>query len=149
MMKLIIVIYLVECERLVLRERRIAARGAGIKQALCRSIRGITYPRGLCGGLARTLRPFPARVHRGAPSQGEQMKRAETKSEKKTGSRRAEFVLARLGKGCWVVAYQGRLIGGAVLSSLPAAAAYAADIAHAFGAHNFLLTVVEAGRLAA
>lgn len=73
------------------------------------------------------------------------MKRAEAKSEKK----RAEFVLARLGKGCWVVAYQGRLIGGAVLSSLPAAAAYAADIAHAFGAHNFLLTVVEAGRLAA
>ena len=77
------------------------------------------------------------------------MKREESKSEKKTGSRRAEFVLARLGKGCWVVAYQGRLIGGAVLSSLPAAAAYAADIAHAFGAHNFLLTVVEAGRLAA
>lgn len=77
------------------------------------------------------------------------MKRAETKIEKKTGPRRAEFVLARLGKGCWVVAYQGRLIGGAVLSSLPAAAAYAADIAHAFGAHNFLLTVVEAGRLAA
>ena len=77
------------------------------------------------------------------------MKRAESKIEKKTRSRRAEFVLARLGKGCWVVAYQGRLIGGAVLSSLPAAAAYAADIAHAFGAHNFLLTVVEAGRLAA
>jgi hypothetical protein len=71
------------------------------------------------------------------------------KSERKSRVRRAEFVLARLGKGCWVVAYQGRLIGGAVLSSLPAAAAYAADIAHAFGRHNFLLTVVEAGRLAA
>jgi len=72
-------------------------------------------------------------------------------SEKKPKprARRAEFVLARLGKGCWVVGYQGRLIGGAVLSSLPAAAAYAADIAHAFGSHNFLLTVVEAGRLAA
>lgn len=62
---------------------------------------------------------------------------------------RAEFVLARLGKGCWVVGYQGRLIAGAVLSSLPAAAAYAEELAHAFGAHNFLLTVVEAGRLAA
>jgi hypothetical protein len=62
---------------------------------------------------------------------------------------RPEFVLARLGKGCWVVGYQGRLIGGAVLSSLPAAAAYAAEIAHAFGRHNFLLTVIEAGRLAA
>lgn len=71
------------------------------------------------------------------------------KSERKARARRAEFVLARLGKGCWVVAYQGRLIGGAVLSSLPAAAAYAADIAHAFGRHNFFLTVVEAGRLAA
>jgi hypothetical protein len=72
------------------------------------------------------------------------------KSQKKTRApRNAEFVLARLGKGCWVVGYQGRLIGGAVLSSLPAAAAYAADIAHAFGRHNFLLTVVEAGRFAA
>ena len=71
------------------------------------------------------------------------------KTEKKARARRAEFVLARLGKGCWVVGYQGRLIGGAVLSSLPAAAAYAADLAHAFGSHNFLLTVVEAGRLAA
>lgn len=57
-----------------------------------------------------------------------------------------EFLLAQLGKGCWVVGYQGRVIAGAVLSSLPAAAAYAADLAHAFGRHNFLLTVVEAGR---
>jgi hypothetical protein len=68
------------------------------------------------------------------------------KREKKPRKERAEFVLARLGKGCWVVAFQGRVIGGAVLSSLPAAAAYAADIAHAFGRHNFLLTVIEAGR---
>ena len=71
------------------------------------------------------------------------------KAEKKARSKPAEFVLAQLGKGCWVVGYQGRLIGGAVLSSLPAAAAYAADIAHAFGRHNFLLSVIEAGRLAA
>jgi hypothetical protein len=69
--------------------------------------------------------------------------------EKKTArARPAQFVLAQLGKGCWVVSYQGRLIGGAVLSSLPAAAAYAADIAHAIGRHNFLLNVVEAGRFA-
>lgn len=60
--------------------------------------------------------------------------------------KRAEFILAQLGRGCWVVGYQGRFIAGAVLSSLPAAAAYAADIAHAFGRHNFLLTVVDAGR---
>jgi hypothetical protein len=58
----------------------------------------------------------------------------------------AEFILAQLGRGSWVVGYQGRFIAGAVLSSLPAAVAYAADIAHAFGRHNFLLTVVEAGR---
>jgi len=58
----------------------------------------------------------------------------------------AEFILAQLGKGCWVVGYQGRFIAGAVLSSLPAAATYAADLAHAIGRHNFLLTVVEAGR---
>ncbi|MGH6623544.1 MAG: hypothetical protein ACREBN_06205 [Burkholderiaceae bacterium] len=62
--------------------------------------------------------------------------------------RKADFLLARLGKGCWVVAYQGKLIGGAVLSSLPAAAAYASNIAHAFGRQDFLLTVVEAGRSA-
>ena len=57
-----------------------------------------------------------------------------------------EFLLAKLGKGCWVVGYQGRVIAGAVLSSLPAAAAYAADLAHAFGSHNFFLTVEGAGR---
>ena len=61
-------------------------------------------------------------------------------------SGRNEFLLAQLGKGCWVVGYQGRVIAGAVLSSLPAAAAYAADLAHAVGSHNFFLTVVEAGR---
>ena len=61
-------------------------------------------------------------------------------------SSRHEFLLAQLGKGCWVVGYQGKVIAGAVLSSLPAAAAYAADLAHAFGTHNFFLTVVEAGR---
>lgn len=70
-------------------------------------------------------------------------KNARVSKSKASGS---VFTLARLGKGCWVVGYQGRLIAGAVLSSLPAAAAYAADLAHAFGSHNFLLTVVEAGR---
>lgn len=64
----------------------------------------------------------------------------------KSSANASEFTLARLGKGCWVVGYQGRLIAGAVLSSLPAAAAYAAELAHAFGRHNFLLTVLEAGR---
>lgn len=67
-----------------------------------------------------------------------------SKSKSTSGSN--VFTLAKLGKGCWVVGYQGRLIAGAVLSSLPAAAAYAADLAHAVGRHDFLMTVVEAGR---
>lgn len=71
--------------------------------------------------------------------------RALSKSQESQASGNV-FTLAKLGKGCWVVGYQGRVIAGAVLSSLPAAAAYAADLAHAFGSHNFLLTVVEAGR---
>ncbi len=75
--------------------------------------------------------------------------KASTKAQPKlpaVKTRRNEFLLARLGKGCWVVGYQGRVIAGAVLSTLPAAAAYAADLAHALGSQNFLLTVVEAGR---
>lgn len=74
------------------------------------------------------------------------MTRAVAKKLKQGKSAPSEFILAQLGKGCWVVGYQGKLIAGAVLTSLPAAAAYASDIAHAFGRHNFLLTVVEAGR---
>lgn len=67
-----------------------------------------------------------------------------TNQQSKT--RADEFLLAQLGKGCWVVGYQGKVIAGAVLGSLPAAAAYASDLAHALGSHSFLLTVVEAGR---
>jgi len=66
------------------------------------------------------------------------------KSKRSDREKGAEFILAQLGRGCWIVGYQGRFIAGAVLSSLPAAAAYAADIANAFGRHNFLLAVVEA-----
>ena len=68
------------------------------------------------------------------------------KSKQKGRETSAEFILAQLGKGCWVVGHQGRFIAGAVLSSLPAAAAYAAELASAFGRHKFFLTVVEAGR---
>jgi hypothetical protein len=53
------------------------------------------------------------------------------------------FVLRKLHRGCWVVACDGRWIAGAVLSSLPAAAAYAGEIAAASGWQNFLLTVVS------
>jgi hypothetical protein len=97
--------------------------------------------------LARTLLIAPGAIpisneeRRMKPSTKARVKKLPTAK-----SRRNEFLLARLGKGCWVVGYQGRVIAGAVLSSLPAAAAYAADLAHAFGSHNFFLTVVEAGR---
>jgi hypothetical protein len=56
--------------------------------------------------------------------------------------RPVNFILRKLHRGCWVVACDGRWIAGAVLSSLPAAAAYAGEIAAASGFQNFLLTVV-------
>jgi len=70
-----------------------------------------------------------------------------------TARRRAvrpvHFVVRRLHRGCWVVACEGRWIAGAVLSSLPAAAAYAGEIARASGWSNFLLSVAaSSGRLA-
>jgi len=61
----------------------------------------------------------------------------------KNPARPVMFILRKLHRGCWVVACDGRWIAGAVLSSLPAAAAYAGDIAAASGWHHFLLTVVR------
>jgi len=66
-----------------------------------------------------------------------------------TASRRAtrpvHFVIRQLHRGCWVVACEGRWIAGAVLSSLPAAAAYAGEIARASGWPNFLMSVAAGG----
>lgn len=67
-------------------------------------------------------------------------------SKHENQARPVNFILRQLHKGCWVVGCEGRWIAGAVLSSLPAAAAYAADIAAASGWKNSLLTVVAAGR---
>jgi hypothetical protein len=83
-------------------------------------------------------------VHPSLTQRNQRRTKMNEQNRKQKGA--AEFILAQLGKGCWIVGYQGRFIAGAVLSSLPAAAAYAADLAHAIGRHNFLLTVVEAGR---
>lgn len=74
------------------------------------------------------------------------------KSANATRRRRAvrpvHFVVRQLHRGCWVVACEGRWIAGAVLSSLPAAAAYAGEIARASGWPNFLLSVAAgSGRL--
>lgn len=74
-----------------------------------------------------------------------------SRQRKVTAARRAarpvHFVIRKLHRGCWVVACEGRLIAGAVLSSLPAAAAYAGEIAQASGWSNVLFSVAG-GRLA-
>jgi hypothetical protein len=67
-------------------------------------------------------------------------------SKHNSRARPVHFMLRQLHKGCWVVGCEGRWIAGAVLSSLPAAAAYAGEIAAASGWKNVLLTVVAAGR---
>jgi hypothetical protein len=61
--------------------------------------------------------------------------------------RPVQFILRQLNRGSWVVGCNGRWIAGAVLSSLPAAAAYAGEIAAASGWPNVLLRVVSSGRI--
>jgi len=56
-----------------------------------------------------------------------------------------EFVLAQVGARCWIVACNGRLIVGALLSSLRAAIDYATAIAEGSGRPHFHLRVVAAG----
>ena len=56
-----------------------------------------------------------------------------------------EFVLAQVGARCWLVACNGRLITGALLSSLRAAIDYAAAVAEGSGCPKFHLRVVPAG----
>lgn len=68
-------------------------------------------------------------------------------SARRAATRPVHFVIRKLHRGCWVVACEGRLIAGAVLSSLPAAAAYAGEIAQASGWSNVLFSVAG-GRLA-
>ena len=56
-----------------------------------------------------------------------------------------EFVLAQVSDRCWLVAYNGRLIAGALLSSLRAAIDYAAAVAEGSGRPRFHLRVIPAG----
>lgn len=74
--------------------------------------------------------------------------RRPTGSARRAAARPVHFVIRQLHRGCWVVACEGRLIAGAVLSSLPAAAAYAGEIAQASGWSKVLLSVASSGRLA-
>lgn len=71
-----------------------------------------------------------------------------TASARRAAARPVHFVIRKLHRGCWVVACEGRLIAGAVLSSLPAAAAYAGEVAQASGWSNVLFSVAGS-RLAA
>ena len=56
-----------------------------------------------------------------------------------------EFVLAQVGARCWLVACNGRVITGALLSSLHAATEYASALAEGNG-HPFHLRVMPAIR---
>jgi hypothetical protein len=53
-----------------------------------------------------------------------------------------EFVLTQVGARCWLVACNGRLIAGALLSSLRAATEYAAAIAEGSGRTRFHMRVM-------
>jgi hypothetical protein len=55
-----------------------------------------------------------------------------------------EFVLAQVGARCWLVACNGRLIAGALLSSLHGAIEYATAVAEGSGCPKFNLRVVPA-----
>ena len=55
-----------------------------------------------------------------------------------------EFVLAQVGARCWLVSCNGRLIAGALLSSLRAAIDYATAIAEGSGRSRFHMRVVAA-----
>lgn len=55
-----------------------------------------------------------------------------------------EFVLAQVGNRCWLVACNGRLITGALLSSLRSAIEYATAVAEGSGHPRFHLRVVPA-----
>lgn len=55
-----------------------------------------------------------------------------------------EFVLAQVGTRCWLVAYNGRLIAGALLSSLRSAIEYATAFAEGNGQRRFHMRVVAA-----
>ena len=64
-------------------------------------------------------------------------------------SPRYRFLLAQVGRNCWVVACNGRLIRGAALSSLRAATDYVAQIATDGGRGEFDLRVMPVNAKAA
>jgi len=67
------------------------------------------------------------------------------KGNEQRSERFNEFVLAQVSDRCWLVAYNGRLIAGALLSSLRAAIDYASALAEESGRPRFHLRVIPAG----
>ena len=63
-------------------------------------------------------------------------------SKKERAEHCDEFVLAQVGTRCWLVACNGRVIAGALLSSLRAATEYATAIAEGSGQARFHLRVL-------
>jgi hypothetical protein len=74
------------------------------------------------------------------------MKRTTTNTRDRRVESCDEFILAQVGARCWLVACNGRLIAGALLSSLRAATEYATAVAEGSGHGRFQLRVVPAAR---
>jgi hypothetical protein len=74
------------------------------------------------------------------------MKRTTTNTTDRRVEGPDEFILAQVGTRCWLVACNGRVIAGALLSSLRAATDYATAVAEGSGHGRFHLRVVPATR---
>jgi hypothetical protein len=72
------------------------------------------------------------------------MKRPRTNTNDRRLETCDEFILAQVGASCWLVACNGRLIAGALLSSLRAAIEYASAVAEGSGHGRFHVRVVPA-----
>ncbi|HUL67156.1 MAG TPA: hypothetical protein VLW55_21350 [Burkholderiaceae bacterium] len=74
------------------------------------------------------------------------MKKPTTNANELSVEKCDEFILAQVGARCWLVACNGRVIAGALLSSLRAAIEYATAVAEGGGQGHFYLRVVPAAR---
>jgi len=92
---------------------------------------------------ARHLR-IPACPQRDAVNQQLKEGNMSTQKRDERADRCDEFVLAQIGARCWLVACNGHVIAGALLSSLRAATEYAAAVAEGSGRPRFHLRVVPA-----
>src|SRR5262249_13615387 len=108
------------------------------RQAQCPSVRvdQALFGHAVCAELARSDRQLRQSGMEDA------MARQNSRTQRRP-ERCDEFILTQVGTRCWLVACNGHLIAGALLSSLRAAREYAAAIAEGSG-HRFHLHVVPA-----